>query len=222
MSQPWRILLVDDHILFRKGLAALIATRVDFEVIGEAGDGLKATEVAGQVSPDIVLMDVHMPRCSGLEAIQPIKRVAPAAHIIMLTISDDDEDLFTAIKRGADGYLLKDLEPEQLFSMLKGVGRGEAPLTGVMAAKILQEFRDREKTPTPQADGREQLTSRELEVLSVVSTGATNKEIAAALSVSENTVKIHLRNILEKLHLQNRIQAAVYAVREGMVSDTLG
>jgi two-component system, NarL family, nitrate/nitrite response regulator NarL len=222
MTDKLRILLVDDHILFRKGVAALISAHKGFEVVGEAGDGFAAAELAGETTPDIVLMDVHMPRCGGLDAIPLIKQNAPAARIIMLTISDDDDDLFTAIRRGADGYLLKDMEPEELFSLVQGVARGEAPLTGLMAAKILQEFRTSEREPVRQPAGPGVLTVRELEVLKVVATGATNKQIAADLSISENTVKIHLRNILEKLHLQNRIQAAAYAVREGLIVDTSG
>jgi DNA-binding NarL/FixJ family response regulator len=218
--EPLRILLVDDHVLFRKGLGALLSARQDMEVVGEAGDGLQAIDQAREKVPDVILMDIHMPECDGLEAVRTIKREMPHVHIIMLTVSDDDRDLFTAIKNGAEGYLLKSLEPYQLFEMLEGVRRGEAPISGAMAAKILQEFRQPDKRLAPKPEAREALTPREIEVLKGVVEGATNKEIAEALVVTENTVKIHLRNILERLHLQNRIQAAVYAVREGLVDDS--
>ena len=220
--EPLRILLVDDHVLFRKGVAALLAARqeMDVVVVGEASDGLEAIAQARETVPDVILMDIHMPECDGLEAVRVIKREMPHVHIIMLTVSDDDQDLFTAIKNGAEGYLLKNLEPYQLFDMLEGVRRGEAPISGTLAAKILQEFRQPDQSLVPKPEAREALTPREIEVLERVVEGATNKEIAEVLVITENTVKIHLHNILEKLHLQNRIQAAVYAVREGLVDDS--
>ena len=162
-------------------------------------------------------MDISMPRCNGLEATRVIKREMPHVKIVILTVSDDDQHLFEAIKSGAQGYLLKNLEPYQLRDLLESISRGEAPLSGAIAAKILKEF----SQPTAATDQAEllveELTSRETEILQLVVDGLSNKEIAAALVISENTVKIHLRNILEKLHLQNRIQAAVYAVRQGLV-----
>ncbi len=217
-----RILLVDDHVLFRKGVAALLATRPGIEVVGEANDGLEAVARARETMPQVILMDISMPNCDGLEAVRVIKREMPRVRIIMLTVSDDDHDLFNAIKNGADGYLLKDLEPQQLFAMLDGVRRGEVPMSGPIAARILQEFRKPGGQPADRQELREELTPREIEVLAEVVKGLTNKEIAAALSITENTVKIHLCNILDKLHLQNRIQAAVYAVREGLVQDPPG
>jgi DNA-binding NarL/FixJ family response regulator len=220
--EPLRILLVDDHVLFRKGVAALLAARqeMDVVVVGEASDGLEAIAQARETVPDVILMDIHMPECDGLEAVRVIKREMPHVCIIMLTVSDDDRDLFAAIKNGAEGYLLKNLEPYQLFDMLEGVRRGEAPISGTLAAKILQEFRQPDQSLVPKPEAREALTPREIEVLERVVEGATNKEIAEVLVITENTVKIHLHNILEKLHLQNRIQAAVYAVREGLVDDS--
>jgi two-component system nitrate/nitrite response regulator NarL len=217
--EPLRILLVDDHVLLRKGLAALLAPRRDIEVVGEAGDGLEAIARARETMPEVILMDIHMPGWDGLEAVKIIKREMPHVHIIMLTVSDEDRDLFSAIKNGAEGYLLKNLEPYQLFDMLEGVRRGEAPISGAMAAKILQEFRQPTQSMA-KPEAREALTPREIEVLERVVEGAINREIAEALVITENTVKIHLHNILEKLHLQNRIQAAVYAVRQGLVDDS--
>lgn len=212
-----RILLVDDHVLFRKGVAALLASRQNIQVVGEASNGLEAIETARELLPDVILMDINMPRCDGLEATRRIKREMPHVKIVMLTVSDDDQHLFDAIKSGAQGYLLKDLEPRQLHELLENISRGEAPLSGVIAAKILKEF----SRPVPETEQGgemiEELTSREAEILQLVAEGKTNREIAAFLVISENTVKIHLRNILEKLHLQNRIQAAVYAVRQGLV-----
>jgi len=217
MEEPQRILLVDDHVLFRRGLEALLARRPGVEVVGEASNGLEAVDRARETVPDVILMDIHMPVCGGLEAVGLIKREMPHVHIIMLTVSDDDNDLFTAIKNGASGYLLKNLEPHQLFEQLDGVRRGEAAIAGTMAAKILQEFRTPTLQAVPEQAPVEMLTSREIEILQQVVDGATNREIADRLYITENTVKIHLRNILEKLHLQNRIQAAVYAVRTGLV-----
>lgn len=219
MDDPLRILLVDDHTLFRCGLAALLDQRPDFQVVGEAGNGLEAVDAARQTVPDVILMDVHMPQCGGLQAMSLIKREMPHVRVIMLTVSDHDADLFAAIKQGADGYLLKNLEPGQLFEQLAGARRGEAAITGTIATKILQEFRQPED-PAPAPETGEALTVREIEVLQWIAEGATNRQIAEALFITENTVKIHLRNILEKLHLHNRIQAAVYAVRKGLVEES--
>lgn len=214
-----RILLADDHILFRKGVAAVIASHPDLQMVGEAGDGFEAIERARETVPDVILMDVNMPYCTGLEAAKFIKQEMPHVRIIMLTVSETEHDLFTAIKNGADGYLLKNLEPSQLFEMLDCVRRGEAAVSGCLAAKILNEFRRTDKEVNLTNGARNDLTTREIEVLELIVQGQTNREIAAALSIAEDTVKIHLRNILEKLHLQNRIQAAVYAVRQGLVPE---
>jgi DNA-binding NarL/FixJ family response regulator len=216
MTEPLRILLVDDHVLFRKGVAALLASRRDVEVVGEAGDGLEAIARARETIPDVILMDVSMPICSGLEAVPLIKAEMPHVKIIMLTVSDDDRSVFTAIKNGAEGYILKNLEPQQLFDYLEGTRRGEAAIPGRLAAKILREFRESGKEEAQPQAAPEGLTAREWAILEQLVKGASNRDIAAALFISENTVKIHVRNILEKLHLQNRIQAAVYAVRQGM------
>lgn len=214
-----RVLLVDDHALFRKGVAEQLASQDDVEVVGEASHGLEAIQMARDLVPDVILMDINMPKCDGLEATRQIKREMPHVKIIILTVADDDQKLFEAIKSGAQGYLLKNLEPSQLFDVLDSISRGEAPLSGVIAAKILNEFSQRGPDAQGQADLIEALTEREIGVLELVVEGLTNKEIASKLHISVNTVKIHMRNILEKLHLQNRIQAAVYAVREGLVDE---
>lgn len=220
MTDALRILLVDDHVLFRKGVAALLASRRDMEVVGEAGDGLEALARARDTMPDVILMDVNMPRCSGLEAVSLIKAEMPHVKIIMLTVSDDDRGVFAAIKGGAEGYILKDLEPQQLYDYLEGTRRGEAAIQGRLAAKILREFRQPERSEAQPQAPLESLTVREGEILEQLVKGASNRDIAAALSISENTVKIHVRNILEKLQLQNRSQAAVYAVRQGMLGES--
>lgn len=219
--EPLRILLVDDHVLFRKGIASLLAVRQDITIVGEASDGDEAVILAEQTMPDVILMDVNMPRQNGIETVKIIKREMPHIQIVMLTVSDDDNDLFEAIKSGAKGYLLKNLEPLELYGMLDRLRQGEAPISGAMAAKILREFRQPEYTQGKESQPVDELTTREIEVLEQVVTGASNKEIADTLHITENTVKIHLRNILEKLHVQNRIQAAVYAVRQGLVDEAL-
>ena len=214
--EPIRVLLADDHILFRKGLASLVAAQADVEVVGEAGDGLEALQKARELKPDIILMDIHMPNCDGIKATRLIKAELPNVRIVMLTVSDEDEDLFEAIKGGAQGYLLKNLRPEALFDMLRGTMQGEAPVSPVMATKILGEFAQRTKKKegvVPTAA----LTGREKEILALVVNGISNKEIAGRLFITEGTVKNHLHNILEKLHLENRVQAATYALREGIV-----
>lgn len=217
-----RILLVDDHVLMRKGIASLLADHPEFAVVGEATDGFEAAEKARELKPDLVLMDIAMPRCNGIDATRAIKREMPNIKILILTVADDDQNLFAAIKEGADGYLLKNLEPNQLFDMLETARRGEVAISGIMAARILQEFRTTDVKKSDAEPQPDELTEREIEVLELVVEGATNKEIGDALTIAENTVKIHLRNILEKLHLQNRIQAAVYAVRRGLVDDSTG
>ncbi|MDO8673589.1 MAG: response regulator transcription factor [Dehalococcoidia bacterium] len=217
--EPLRILLVDDSSLFRKGLLSLLSSREDMLVVGEAGDGLEAIEKVRELLPDLILMDINMPRCNGIEATRHIKEELPYATVIMLTVSDDDHNLFDAIKNGARGYLLKNMEPDDLFNLLEGVSRGEAPISRMMATKILNEFAIRARKPTPVASPGSVLTPREMEVLRLVTAGMSNKEIASNLIITENTVKNHLRNILEKLHLQNRVQVAAHALREGMLDD---
>ena len=210
-----RLLLVDDHGLFRKGLASLLRDQPDFEVVAEAQDGQEALAKAKELMPDVILMDIYMPGCDGLEATRLIKAALPYVKIVILTVSDEDQNLFSAIQSGAQGYLLKKIEPGELFEMLRGIVKGEAPISRATGAKILNEFA-RQLKQGPQRDPGEQLSPREQEVLERLTNGSTNKEIAAALGISTNTVKNHLRNILDKLHLQNRVQAATFALQKAL------
>jgi DNA-binding NarL/FixJ family response regulator len=211
-----RILLADDHALFRDGVASLL-TAWGYDVVGTAGDGEEAVALASRLKPDLVLMDVRMPRCTGLEATRRLAIAAPETRIVMLTVSEDEDDLFRAIKAGAQGYLLKNLESAELRSMLEAVARGEAAISPATAARIIDEFlRPR---PVVERSGPERLTEREVEVLRLVTAGLRNKEIAAGLAISENTVKFHLKNIVEKLHAQSRAELAARAVREGLVPE---
>jgi len=210
------VLLVDDHVLVRKGVASLLESHEGITVIGEAGNGCEAINFVRETVPDVILMDVHMPKCDGLHAVRVIKHEMPDVKIIMLTVDEHDEILFEAIKSGAQGYLLKKLTPEELISTIEATARGEVALSQAMMGKLLAQFQRPPAGAAAAGDIREELTARELEVLSQITNGATNREIAEMLNISENTVKRHLQNILSKLHLQNRIQAAVYAVREGL------
>lgn len=211
-----RVVLVDDQQLFRKGVRALLEEEGGFEIVGEAGNGAQGQEIVLATHPDVVLMDVQMPVCTGVEATRNIKAQRPDIRVIILTVSDTDDDLFNAIKAGADGYLLKDLKPDELFQMITGVMAGETPISAPVASKLLGEFRKRPWPDSAQTAGSG-LTQREKEVLQFVASGLSNAEIAARLYIVEGTVKNHLHNILEKLHLQNRVQAAAFAVREGLV-----
>jgi len=217
--QTIRLLLVDDHALFRRALANLLAQEQGFEVVGEAGDGAEAVRKARTLTPDLVLMDIHMPGTDGLEATRQIVSALPATRVVILTVSEEDADLFEAIKCGAHGYLLKTVEPEELCALLRGVFRGEAPLSRATAAKILKQFSGRAAKAPETAPGGD-LTAREKEVLELLVSGLTNKEIGARLKIAENTVKNHLKSILAKLHLDNRVQAAAVAIQRGLVRGT--
>mgnify|MGYP000341885629 CR=1 FL=1 len=218
--EPVRVLVVDDHTLFRCGIAAALANQENLEVVGEASDGLEAIEKAKEIVPDVILMDLNMPNCSGLEATQALRTEMPQINILVLTVSDNESDLFAAMKFGAKGYILKNTEPEELIHAIFHIARGGVIVSPLMATKLLTEFKDlsagAERESAREADTV--LSPREGEVLQLLARGATNKEIGDALFISENTVKTHLRNIMEKLHLVNRSQAAAYAVKKGLVS----
>lgn len=211
-----RVLLVDDHLLFRKGLARLLDAQPDFEVVGEAADGLEAIEQTRLLSPDLVLMDIRMPNCNGFEATRRIKDQMPDMHVVMLTVSDDEQDLATAVRHGADGYLLKDLMPETLFQQLRGLMSGEAPISRGMTGKLFRQLAQRSQ-PTVQPAATAVLSERECDVLALIVQGYSNQEIGDELGIARNTVKNHLRNILAKLGVRNRAQAAAYAVSQGLV-----
>jgi DNA-binding NarL/FixJ family response regulator len=212
-----RVLIADDHGLFRDGMRSLLEAR-GIEVVGEARNGREAVDLALQLRPEIVLMDLTMPQMGGLEATRLLSAQAPEIKVIVVTASDDDEDLFEAIKSGAQGYIFKNLEAGQFFPLLEGVTRDEPALTPKLAAKLLREFAHPAPAP-PKEDAPEGLTAREREVLELLVTGVTsNRDLAERLVVSENTVRYHLRNILDKLHVQNRAQVIAYAVRTGLVA----
>lgn len=222
MSLPprLRLLLVDDQPLFRKALASLINGQFDMTVVGEASDGMEAIAQIRALAPDLVVMDVNMPGATGIDGVREARRSGIDIPIIMLTISDEDDDLFEAIKAGANGYLLKNLKPEQLFDGIRGAVRGEAPISPAIATRLLDAFRNGGPPstfrPMEPGEGEMALTRRESEILRYVAAGLSNKEIAGRLTITEGTVKNHVHHALEKLHLTNRVQAAAYAVRHRM------
>jgi DNA-binding NarL/FixJ family response regulator len=214
-----RVLLVDDQPLFRRALATLIGAQFDMTVVGEGENGRDALDKVRALKPDLVVMDVNMPGADGVEGVRAIRGAGFTMPIVMLTVSEDDDDLFESIKAGASGYLLKNVRPEQLFEDLRGVMRGEAPIAPAVASKLLDALRTGgipargAATAAPPQDSV--LTRRESEILQLVADGLSNKEIANELTITEGTVKNHVHNALEKLHLTNRVQAAAYAVRQG-------
>jgi two-component system nitrate/nitrite response regulator NarL len=213
-----RILVVDDQPLFRTAIATLIEEQEDLTVIGEADNGLVAVEKAHELPVDLVVMDVEMPVMNGLEATRLIREELPGVKVVMLTVSLDTEHLFEAIHHGAHGYLLKDLRPEQLYDMIRSVMRDQTPISPSVAGPLLAEIRrgacGRSMMPAPRQE-EPVLTRRELEIMRLVAQGLSNKQIAHRLVITEGTVKNHVHNALEKLHLSNRIQAAAYIVRQG-------
>jgi DNA-binding NarL/FixJ family response regulator len=207
---------VDDQELFRRGLTMLLSVEPDIQIVGEAGDGATAAALAAASSPDIVLMDVRMPKLSGIEAITAVRNAAPDARIVMLTVSDEEADLYEAIKGGASGYLLKDASTDEVAQAVRVVADGQSLISPSMAMKLLDEFKQMSRTDRSQPT-TPRLTERELEVLRLVAQGLNNREIARQLFISENTVKNHVRNILEKLQLHSRMEAVMYAVREKLL-----
>jgi len=212
------ILIVDDHTLFRRGLMAILAAERQVKVVDEASDGEEALRKMQEIQPDVVLMDVRMPACNGLEATRLIREKGFTGGILMLTVSDREDDLFAAIKAGANGYLLKSAEPEELVSAINHVAQGEAVISPSMATRLLSEFSSisgkRSQRPT---ESEADLSGREIEILKLVADGAGNREVASALFITENTVKTHMRHIMEKLHIKNRSQAVAYAVRSELL-----
>jgi len=214
MTETIRILIADDHAVVREGLRALIDSEPGMELVGEAADGVEAVLEARSLQPDVILMDLVMPRKDGIGAIGEIKRENPEARILVLTSFAEDEKVFPAIQAGALGYLLKDSSPQELLQAIREVYRGESSLHPTIARKLVREISQPSDLPATE----EPLTEREVEVLSLVARGLSNQEIADRLVVSERTVRTHVSNILGKLHLANRTQAALYAVREGLAS----
>jgi len=221
MSETIRILLVDDQPLFRGAIATLIGAQPDMEVVGEAENGLVGVERARALRPDLVILDVDMPVMNGVEAVRLIREQVMDVKVIMLTVSDVEDHVMDALRNGAHGYLLKDLRPEQLYDMIRSVMRNETPISPAVAGRLLREIREggAQSVTTPTAaQAQATVTPRELEILRLVAEGLSNKEIAKKLVITEGTVKNHVHNALEKLHLENRIQAAAYVIRQGLGS----
>ncbi|MBE9502826.1 MAG: response regulator [Proteobacteria bacterium] len=214
------VLLIDDHTLFREGLKALFSRQECIEVIGEAGSGKEGIQKALELKPKVVLMDLNMPDMSGITAMSKILEVSPQARVLMLTVSDDDEDLFNAVRAGAMGYLLKNVESDRLISSVQQVARGEATVSAALTDRIFAEFRamSSETRKKSKATPKDLLSKREMEILKHISQGESNKEIANYLNIAESTVKIHVQNILKKLNLNSRVQAAVFAVEQDLIS----
>ena len=214
--EPIRVVVVDDQELFRRGLTMLLGVEPDIEVVGEAGDGLSAAQLVANVVPDVVLLDVRMPKRSGLQACIQIKELVPSVKIIMLTVSDEEGELYESVKNGASGYLLKDSSIDEVAQAVRVVADGQSLISPSMAVKLIDEFKQMSRPDRGAVPGL-RLTERELEVLRLVAKGMNNREIAKQLFISENTVKNHVRNLLEKLQLHSRMEAVMYAVREKLL-----
>jgi DNA-binding NarL/FixJ family response regulator len=218
VREPVRVLMADDQALFRRGLFVLLGSEPGIEVVAEAKDGEEAIAKAAELAPDVALLDVRMPRMDGIQAARRIRELLPSTKVLMLTVSDEEDDLYEAIKAGANGYLLKEVSVEDVAAAIHAVVQGQSLISPSMASKLLREFNalarqaaEREQLPAPV------LTPRELEVLKLVARGMSNKDVADQLFISENTVKNHVRNILEKLHLHSRMEAVMYAVRQHLL-----
>ena len=214
MKSTYRVLIVDDHELARKAMRMILAADPSFEIIGEGSNGLEAVELTEQLMPDLILMDIGMPEMDGLEATRVIKERYPYVKIVMVTVSDEVTDLFEAFKKGAQGYLLKNIKPELWLDYLKAIAADDASIPKEIALRILNEFK-----MEANASLQTELTQREQEILSLVAKGYSNREIADQLFISEYTVKNHLKNILQKLHLSNRVQLARYAYERGLMKE---
>ncbi len=215
-----RVLIVDDHALFRRGLELVLGSESDLEVVGEAADGVTAVAKVDELLPDVVLMDVRMPKASGIEATRTIRSRHSDVKILMLTVSDEAEDLYESVKAGANGYLLKEVSIEEVAEAVRAVARGQSLVSPSMTSKLLTEFNSLALRAEERRRSNEpRLTDRELEVLRLVAQGHSNREVAEALFIAENTVKNHVRNVLEKLHLHSRMEAVVYAMREKLLAE---
>ncbi len=222
---PIRILVVDDHTLFRRGLTALLSRDAQFQVVGDAADAGEAQRRAREWQPDLILLDNHLPGVNGVDAIPALREVAPAARILMLTVSEDEDDLAAALRNGASGYLLKTMEGDALSAAIRGAMRGESVVAQEMTGKLVAAYRSaagsstaRVATTTPAPAGPlASLSPRELEILRGIASGASNKEIARTLSIAETTVKIHVQHILRKLDVSSRVHAAVLATESGLL-----
>jgi DNA-binding NarL/FixJ family response regulator len=213
-----RVLLVDDHVLLRKGLEGILSLETDICVIGQAASGSEALTLAAALVPDIILLDVNMPCLGGLEACRMLHASVPSSRIVMFTASEDEADLFAAIKAGASGYLLKTTSPQDVAQAVRSVASGQSLISPSMAGKLLHEFLHLARHQSATTAAGPKLTARELEVLQLISRGMANREIGRSLFISENTVKNHVRNMLEKLHLHSRMEAVLYAVKDGLVT----
>lgn len=217
-GRPIRVLVADDHALFRRGLDLVLSAEDDVVVVGEASDGGEAVRMATELMPDVVLMDVRMPGMSGIDAARQIREACGPTRVIMLTVSDDERDLFGAVRAGATGYLLKEVSIEDVADAVRAVAGGQSLISPSMASKLLEEF----NVLAARAEERRRgvapaLTSREIDVLRLAAKGLTNRDIALELGIAENTVKNHVRNVLEKLHLHSRMEAVMYAIRERLL-----
>lgn len=212
---PLRVLVIDDHSLFRRGVTALLAHEPGFVVVGDAADVPEGTKLAGAHAPDVILLDLNMPGIDGRQAIPLLREASPKAAIVMLTVSEDAEDLLACLRAGAAGYLLKNIDSEFLVSAIRRAARGESVMSDAMTAKLVSEVRSgSERAAGPP---RPALSPREQEILALIAAGASNKEAARTLGVAESTIKIHVQHILRKLGLSTRVQAAVYATEQGLV-----
>jgi two-component system nitrate/nitrite response regulator NarL len=215
LSAPIRIVVVDDHTLFRRGMIALLAGAPELAIVGEAADALEGTGVVAATQPDVVLLDLNMPTVSGLQALPALKEAAPRAAIVMLTVSEDSDDLVGCLQAGASGYLLKNIEADFLLDAIRRVARGESVMSESLTDKLVREVQGANQRPAEPA--KPALSPREQEILALVARGASNKEAARELGVAESTVKIHVQHILRKLNLSTRVQAAVYAAEQRLI-----
>ena len=216
--KPIRILIVDDHMLFRSGIKLALQRHEGFEVVGEAGDGLEGIKRAKQLKPDVVLLDLHMPGTSGLEALRVLVEDVPETQVVMLTVSEDAEDLLETLRAGARGYLLKNIDTEFLLESIRRAAHGESVMSPQMAHKLADSLRAPPRESTAVTDiNPGKLSPREREIIVMLAHGASNKEIARVLNLSESTIKIHVQGILRKLNIAKRVQAAVYAVAHGLI-----